>query len=59
MLFMDEETGKIGWGCIICAYCVPMITIIAYRFMLKQTFENTDDTLAQVRALEIKNERTK
>lgn len=51
MLFMDEDTGRIGWGSIICAYFVPMIMIIAYRYMLKSTFENTDDTEAQARAL--------
>lgn len=47
MLFMDEETGKIGWGCLICAYCVPFISIIAYRMMLFNTFKNPEDLLAK------------
>jgi hypothetical protein len=43
MLFMDEETGKIGWGSIACAYFVPLTLVVVFGYMLNGTFCNPED----------------
>lgn len=52
MLFMDEETGKIGWGSIAVAYFVPLTMVAAFGYMMNGTFCDPADIGAQVRELE-------
>lgn len=59
MLFIDEETGSIGWAGILVCYFFPVIVVVVYYFMMKSTFKNQDDLARRVEILNLKNERTK
>lgn len=55
MLFIDEETGSIGWAGIFVCYFFPVIVVTIYWFMMRSTFKPEDDLETRVKMMEIKN----
>lgn len=59
MLFMDEDTGRVGWGGIFVCYLFPLIIVYIYYLMMSSTFGEDEELVSRVVELEQKNERTK
>lgn len=59
ILFIDEDTGSIGYGSIFVCYIFPVVIVYVYWLMMKSTFAPDEDLGTRVKLLELKNMRTK
>ena len=58
-VLMKDEYGTTQWAALFMVYGLPLISVAIFYYMMKSAFSTNGDTMAEVRAIEAKNERTK